>query len=58
MPEFSYKPHQIRISPYAPTPHHWIADIQVLSPAAPGVSQQALFFPADQSFETAEEAEA
>jgi hypothetical protein len=58
MAEFSYKQHQIRISPYAPTPHHWIADIQVFSPAATGVSEQELFFPADQSFETAEEAEA
>jgi hypothetical protein len=35
-----------------------IADIQVFSPTATGVSEQELFFPADQSFETAEEAEA
>ena len=58
MPEFSYKQYLIRISPYAPTPYHWIADIQVFSPTAPGVSQQELSFPADQSFETQEEAEA
>ena len=58
MPQFSYKQYQIRISPYAPTPHHWIADIHVFSPTATGVSQQELFFPADQSCETPEEAEA
>jgi hypothetical protein len=58
MAESSYKNHQIRISLYAPTPHHWVADILVFSPTATGVSEQELFFPADQSFETAEEAEA
>lgn len=58
MSESSYKNHQIRISTYAPTPHHWIADILVFSPTATGVSEQPLSFPADQSFETAEDAEA
>jgi hypothetical protein len=56
--ESSYKNHEIRISSYAPQPYHWIADILVFSPTAAGVSEQALFFPADQSFETAEDAEA
>ena len=58
MTESSYNNHQIRVSSYAPEPHHWIADILVCSPTAIGVSEQALFFPADQSFETAEDAEA
>jgi hypothetical protein len=58
MVESSYKNHQIRISPHAQTPHRWVADILVFSPTATGVSEQELFFPADQSFETAEEAEA
>jgi hypothetical protein len=58
MAESSYKNHQIRISPHAPTLHHWVADILVFSPTATGVSEQELFFPADQSFETADEAEA
>jgi len=58
MAESSYKDHLIRISPYAPRPHHWIADILVFSPTATGVSEQELFFPADQFFDTADEAEA
>ena len=58
MTESSYKNYQIRVSSYTPEPHHWIADILVFSPTALGVSEQELFFPADQSFETAEDAEA
>jgi hypothetical protein len=57
MTEFSYKHYQISIAPYAPTPHHWVAEIRVFSPTATGVSEQELFFPADQSFNTLEEAE-
>jgi hypothetical protein len=57
MAEFSYKHHQIALSPYAPTPHRWVAEIRVFSPTATGVSEQELFFPADQSFDTPEEAE-
>ena len=57
MTEFSYKHYQLSIAPYAPTLHHWVAEITVFSPMATGVSKQELFFPADQSFNTLEEAE-
>jgi hypothetical protein len=57
MAEFSYKNHQTSISPYAPIPHRWVAEIRVFLPTATGVSEQELSFPADQSFETQGEAE-
>jgi hypothetical protein len=56
MAEFSSKHHQISISPDAPTPHRWVLKSGCSRPAT-GVSAQESFFPADQAFDTLEQAE-